>query len=224
MGAENQKPPINPLDELKNLDQQVELVTELADLKPIFLRLDEIAKQRADDFEVQLVVGDIKQHLVNRGTRLKEQRPPAPQPIPGPAAPPPVSDARPLAPTVKAPRIPPVPPSIPPPIPGPAATPPVRPVSSDQFANPQSPSLSVSKSINVPPRPAAPRPSAQTSTLQMATPGPLNTGQQPPMMAQTDPIGGAPPQQPAQPPQPRGETGRGINRRRASRSTGNDPS
>ena len=42
-------------------------------LKPIFYRLDEIAKQHSDDFEVQLVVGDIKQHLVNRGTRLKAE-------------------------------------------------------------------------------------------------------------------------------------------------------
>ena len=59
MGAEN----LRPLDELKKLDQQVETVTDLADLKPVFLRLDEIAKENQDDFEVQLVVGDIKQHL-----------------------------------------------------------------------------------------------------------------------------------------------------------------
>jgi hypothetical protein len=133
VGAQNQNPPMNPLDELKYLDQQVELVTELADLKPIFVRLDEIARQNPDDFEVQLVVGDVKQHLVNRGTKIKEaareQRPAAPPPIPnpmakmrGPAAPPPVpgpaplADTRPLAPTVKVPR-------TPPPIPGPAAEP-----------------------------------------------------------------------------------------------------
>ena len=113
---------MKPLDELKHLDQQVDQVSELADLKPIFLRLDEIARQSPDDFEVQLVVGDVKQHLVNRGTKIKEQRPPAP-PIPGPAAPPPGPkaaaleetrplDPHPLAPTVKVPR---------PPIPGPAA-------------------------------------------------------------------------------------------------------
>jgi len=130
VGAQNQ----NPLEELKYLDQQVELVTELADLKPIFARLDEIAKQNPDDFEVQLVAGDVKQHLVNRGTKIKEaareQRPAGPPPIPGamadirgPAAPPappagapPLADTRPLAPTVKVPR-------VPPPIPGPAAEP-----------------------------------------------------------------------------------------------------
>ena len=99
---------LNPLDELKSLDQQVELVSDLADLRPIFNRLDEIAKENNDDFEVQLVVGDIKQHLVNRGTKLKEMQqavrtpqgpmpaavPPSvapPGPPPGPPAPPPSS-------------------------------------------------------------------------------------------------------------------------------------
>jgi PEGA domain len=76
VGAEN----LNPLDELKSLDQQVDLATDLAALKPIFYRLDEIAKQYSSDFEVQLVVGDIKQHLVTRGTRLREQRHAAPAP------------------------------------------------------------------------------------------------------------------------------------------------
>ena len=64
---------LNPLEELKRLDQQVGLVASLEGLKPIYYRLDEIAKQYANDFEVQLIVGDIKQHLVNRGTKLKEQ-------------------------------------------------------------------------------------------------------------------------------------------------------
>jgi len=87
VGAQN----LNPLDELKNLDRQVETITDLAGLKPIFYRLDEIAKQHPDDFEVQLVVGDIKQHLVNRGTKLKEQEaniapPPPPPPQPPQAA------------------------------------------------------------------------------------------------------------------------------------------
>lgn len=95
MGAEN----LNPLDELKILDRQVDLIAELSDLKPIFDRLDEIAKQHADDFEVQLVVGDIKQHLVNRRARLKEQQQTAPVPPPLPAATPvPPTD---LKPTVK---------------------------------------------------------------------------------------------------------------------------
>jgi len=135
VGAGNLK----PLDELKTLDQQVELVGELGELKPIFVRLDEIAKEHPDDFEVQLVVGDIKQHLVNRGTRLKEQQPPAPPPIPGPAAPP-----RTTATTVKIPpRVPPpLPPSAPPAAAPPApadVSPPIRLMSSAQFATPPVP-------------------------------------------------------------------------------------
>ena len=42
MGPQN----LNPLDELRSLDQQVELVNDLAGLKPIFFRLEEIAKQK----------------------------------------------------------------------------------------------------------------------------------------------------------------------------------
>src|SRR6266699_2534536 len=74
---------MNPLEELKSLDSQVDQVADLAGLKPIFYRLDEIARQHAGDFEVQLVVGDIKQHLVNRGSVLQQG--------PAPAGPPPMS-------------------------------------------------------------------------------------------------------------------------------------
>jgi hypothetical protein len=78
VGPEN----LNPLDELKSLDQQVEVVNDLAGLKPIFFRLEEIAKQNVNDFEVQLAVGDIKQHLVNRGTKLKQAKEASPERIP----------------------------------------------------------------------------------------------------------------------------------------------
>ena len=86
----------------------------------------------SDDFEVQLVVGDVKQHLVNRGTRLKEQPPPTRQPAPPAAAPP-----------VTPPPVPPAPKPVaaPPPIPPAAAAP--RP------AVPH---------INIPPRSASPQP------------------------------------------------------------------
>ena len=89
MGDEN----LNPLEELKRLDQQVGLVASLEGLKPIYYRLDEIAKQYANDFEVQLVVGDIKQHLVNRGTKLKEQQANVATP-PAMATPPPMAPDR----------------------------------------------------------------------------------------------------------------------------------
>jgi PEGA domain len=229
VGAENQKPPMNPLDELKNLDRQVDLVSEVADLKAIFVRLDAIARENSDDFEVQLIVGDIKQHLVNRGTRLKELKAAGPPPIPGPAAAPPVQPAQPQAPrdarmepTVRIPpRVP------PPPIPGPAAPPPaptntgmptVRLMSSGQFTRPgdlkpppvpesRAPEKTPPVSSTQAPRPPVIPPS-QEPTVRLTpgvTPGPTRTGQQTPVAPGTGPAfqGGPaiPPRQPpAQPP------------------------
>ncbi len=127
MGSEN----LNPLVELKSLERQIDLVADLGGLKPIFFRLEEIAKENVNDFDVQLAVGDLKQHLVNRGAKLKEMKeaqpavpaPPLPLPIPPPlpvmpaATPPP---APPVAPVAAIPQSPPV--STPPP---PAGKPPV---------------------------------------------------------------------------------------------------
>ncbi len=75
MGSEN----FNVLEELKSLDQQIGIAEELAALKPIFYRLDAIAREYTDDFEVQLSVGDVKQHLVTRGAWLKERRDRSPE-------------------------------------------------------------------------------------------------------------------------------------------------
>ena len=68
MGPQNQ----NPLDELQSLDEQIGQTTELAGLKPIFFRLDELAKAHSGDFEVQLAVTELKQKVVTRGTALKQ--------------------------------------------------------------------------------------------------------------------------------------------------------
>ena len=68
MGPQNQ----NPLDELQSLDEQIGQTTELAGLKPIFFRLDELAKEHPGDFEVQLAVTELKQKVVTRGTALKQ--------------------------------------------------------------------------------------------------------------------------------------------------------
>ena len=68
MGPENQ----NPLDELHLLEQQVDQITELAGLKPIFFRVDELAKEYPADFEVQLAASEVKQRVVTRGTVLKQ--------------------------------------------------------------------------------------------------------------------------------------------------------
>jgi hypothetical protein len=68
VGPENQ----NPLDELQSLDQQIDQITDLGGLKPIFFRVDELAKEHPSDFEVQLAASEVKQRVVTRGTVLKQ--------------------------------------------------------------------------------------------------------------------------------------------------------
>src|SRR4029077_19853138 len=68
VGPENQ----SPLDELQVLDRQIDQVQELAGLKPIFFRLDELAKEHPGDFEIQLAVTEVKQRVVLRGTAIKQ--------------------------------------------------------------------------------------------------------------------------------------------------------
>lgn len=179
MGAEN----LNPLDELQHLDQQVEGITDLDALKPIFFRLDEIAKLHESDFEVQLVVGDIKQHLVNRGIRLKAQTAaPSAQP---PAAPPPSPEPPPFA-TAKIPS---------------TAAPPRAPV----IPNPKAPPA---PTAIVPPSPAyPPGPITTGQQTPVMAPSPMATSigpppippQTPPLSAQAPPL----PQPPASQPAPR---------------------
>ena len=90
MGSEN----LNPLAELKSLERKIDVAADLGALKSIFFRLEEIAKENANDFDVQLAVGDLKQHLVNRGTKLKEMKEPkAPVPPPPPPQPPSIGPA-----------------------------------------------------------------------------------------------------------------------------------
>lgn len=169
MGPDN----LNPLDELKSLDRQIELVNDLAGLKPIFFRLEEIAKLNANDFEIQLAVGDLKQHLVNRGTRLKEMKeakPPvaAPPPEP-PPPPPPLLSPDPWAFAAAGP-----PSSLPMPEPGPPEPPPAPPFgaspnTSGILQSPQGawattenapvstpPPLSSTRTIPIPVKPSAP--------------------------------------------------------------------
>jgi PEGA domain len=215
VGAENQ----NPLEELKSLDQQVERVTELEDLKPIFFRLDDIARAHSDDFEVQLVVGDIKQHLVNRGTKIKEQAagglPPTYKPLVVPPTPPPLST--PLPPTMKPPSPasgPPGPPPMSPPAPAnpdaptvrlsprpvaPAAGPPPRspldgPAPLSELKSPpelKQPKLMSSGQFSTPPKPPSPPPVAPPA---VAPPGPPPIAAKPPA---------PPPQHLASPPAPK---------------------
>jgi len=205
VGAEN----LNPLDELKNLDQAVEHVNDLDGLKPIYYRLDEIAKHNADDFEVQLVAGDIKQHLVNRGNRIKAAPPPqAPaQPPPQPAMEPPRPPAPPAMgpPPMAAPPMPPsqnqppptqvLPPGVPPIVNPPRTAPP--PVSPVQRVSPQIPST---QSPTIPMRaPVIPNPKAGPPPTQVVPPS-----QFPPQFPPQGqfPGGPPPPFDPSRPPMP----------------------
>lgn len=179
---------MKPLDELKSLDHQIETVQELSGLKPIFFRLEEIAKANVNDFDVQLAVGDIKQHLVNRGTKLKEMKPagttaPPIPPIPAHPVPPPPPVLP--EPTVAMP-LPPAPPPFPPP-----------PVASQPFL-PQQASLPPRPSTELPPS----GPWATTEHSSASVPPPPVTppaAPPPPPKSPAAPAAKAPPKPPAQP-------------------------
>jgi hypothetical protein len=63
---------VNPLEELKRLDRAIELTNEFTALKPIFVRVDELGREHAADFEVQIAVSEVKQRLIERGKVLKQ--------------------------------------------------------------------------------------------------------------------------------------------------------
>jgi hypothetical protein len=159
---------LKPLNELKSLDRQIDEVNDLAGLKPVFFRLEEIAKQNVNDFDVQLAVGDIKQHLVNRGTKLKEMRSAPPAPVSTPAVPPPVGPSIPVPPPMptgaqplSAPSsstAPPFPPPMPP-SPPPVAPPPVA-------AMPAAPTQ---REVKIPPAPVAAPPAPPDVPASIAT-------------------------------------------------------
>ncbi len=73
---------LTPLEELKSLDQQIDQIQSLVGLQPLFTRLEEITKQFSDDFEVQLVAHDVKQHILARGSKIKQMQPPPLQAAP----------------------------------------------------------------------------------------------------------------------------------------------
>lgn len=78
---------LTPLEELKSLDQRIDQIQSLAGLQPLFARLEEITKEHSGDFEVQLVAHDVKQHMLTRGSRIKQLQPPPPVPTPITATP-----------------------------------------------------------------------------------------------------------------------------------------
>jgi hypothetical protein len=84
VGVEN----INPHEELKRLDEQIQSATEFGALKPVYFRLNEIIQAFPGDFDVQFTGNEIRQRLVARGTLLRQQEAsPPPPPVPPPAMP-----------------------------------------------------------------------------------------------------------------------------------------
>jgi len=73
VGDEN----INPQDELKRMNLEIELATDLAALKPIYFRLNDVAKANPDNFDVQFAVSETRQHLMAKGTALKQHAAPS---------------------------------------------------------------------------------------------------------------------------------------------------
>jgi hypothetical protein len=63
-----------PLDELKQLDARVESAGDIGALRPVFERLEEIGRQHAGDFDVQLAVADVRQRLIEKGLAFKRWR------------------------------------------------------------------------------------------------------------------------------------------------------
>jgi len=70
--VDNDQTGIRPIDELRKLAAIVDEITELPDLKPIFSRVEEIAKRNAGATDIELAVKQVKTQLVNRGKKLKE--------------------------------------------------------------------------------------------------------------------------------------------------------
>ena len=64
---------VDPQQELRRLDEQIRSATELAALKPIYFRLNEIIQAFPGDFDVQLAGNEIKQQVMARGALLKQQ-------------------------------------------------------------------------------------------------------------------------------------------------------
>jgi hypothetical protein len=77
---------MNPHDELRALYLQVDQVPDLQTLTGIYYRIEEIAKAYPNDFQVQMMVGDLKQQMTRRAAVL-QQGPQAAPPPPAPAPP-----------------------------------------------------------------------------------------------------------------------------------------
>ena len=64
--------PQRALEELRALDHEVDQVSDLMGLKPIYYRLEAISQQYPNHPDVQAAVSMLRQHILTRGKRLKE--------------------------------------------------------------------------------------------------------------------------------------------------------
>jgi hypothetical protein len=148
--------------ELKRLEEQIESATELAALKPIYFRLNEIIQAFPGDFDVQFTGNEIKQRLMARGTLLKQQgnavaAPPAP-----PTAEPAMELTEPSPPPGPSPDM----------VPAEPVAPPSAPVQAEASASP-APPVQVEPAVEpVPAPPEAPAPAEAAAPPEPAAPPP----------------------------------------------------
>lgn len=74
----------NPLEELAQLARQSEAAATLDSLKPVFARLDHLARLYPGDLDVQLGVDELKAKVVERGKALRQAAPAIPSAPPAP--------------------------------------------------------------------------------------------------------------------------------------------
>jgi hypothetical protein len=88
---------LNPQEELKRIEEQIDTATELAALRPAFYRLEHLIKTFPGDFDVQVIGADLKTRLIARGTLLKQQETSGPPVSPAVPETPVIFPAAPLA-------------------------------------------------------------------------------------------------------------------------------
>ena len=69
----------NPVQELNDLGRQIDQAVSLEVLKPIFARVDQLAKVHSGDLDVQLSTDELKQRIVERGKILRQSAGDAPR-------------------------------------------------------------------------------------------------------------------------------------------------
>lgn len=60
-----------PLEELRHIEFDVENATDVAELRPLYDRLGEIARIHNADFDLQLAVAEVRQRVIDKGIALK---------------------------------------------------------------------------------------------------------------------------------------------------------